>query len=115
MSPELELLDQLEGGPFAYLTMERHPFSGDRARALGSIERMQREGLIVVLLAGEPVPGWMLGGWRRTPDDPATTSALERVRLEITGRGLAYLNGPDPHQKHHGLGQSEVYVLKSRR
>jgi hypothetical protein len=52
MSPEMELLEQLDGGDMPFLLMERHAFEGDRPRALRSIEKMQADGLIELTIAG---------------------------------------------------------------
>lgn len=95
MSAELELLDQLGGGPMPYLMMERDVFHGDRARALHSIERMQAEGLVVIAIGEEPVEGWRLSAWRRASNEPSTTLALEEVQLAITDLGARRIwDGP---------------------
>jgi activator of HSP90 ATPase len=95
MSAELELLDQLGGGPMPYLLMERHVFEGDRSGALRSIEKMQADELIVLAIGGRQVEEWRLSAWRRSPDDTATTSLLEQAELSITDLGVKWLtHGP---------------------
>ncbi len=59
-------------------------FYGGRSRALHSIERMQLEGLLVLSICGERVDAWRFSAWRRAPDDPSTSSALEQAELSIT-------------------------------
>src|SRR5687767_1870698 len=63
MVPEMELLDQLEGGEHPYLMMECHVFAGD----LRSIEKMRQDGLIRLAIGGREVEGWRLSAWRRSP------------------------------------------------
>ena len=95
MSQEMELLDQLEGGPMPYLMMERFVFEADRTRALRSIEKMQMDGLIAISIDGRHVEGWRLSAWRRSPDDPATTPSLEQAELSMTELGAKWLShGP---------------------
>jgi len=91
VSAELELLDQLGGGDAPYLLMERHVFEGDRPRALRSIEKMLADGLIELAIGARQIEGWRLAAWRRSPSDPATTSALEQAELSMTDRGAEWL------------------------
>ena len=96
MSQEIVLLDQLGGrGSEPYMLMERFVFDGDRSRALRSIEKMQLEGLIVLSIGEKPVEDWRLSAWRRSPDDPGTTSSLAQAELSITDLGVKWLtHGP---------------------
>jgi hypothetical protein len=95
MSQEIKLLDHLGGGSQPYVQMEHFVFDGDRLRALGSIEKMQMDGLIVLAIGGQQVEGWRLAAWRRTPDDPDTASSLEQSELSITDLGVKWLtHGP---------------------
>ena len=91
MSPELDLLEQLDGSDMSYMLIERHVFDGDRGRSLRSIGKMQAARLIVMAIGGLQVEAWRLAAWRRSPDDPATTSALEHAELSITDRGVERL------------------------
>jgi len=45
----------------------------------------------VVAIGGLQVEAWRLAAWRRSPDDPATTSPLEQAELSITDRGVERL------------------------
>jgi hypothetical protein len=95
MVPEMELLDQLEGGELPYLMMENHVFAGDRARALGSIEKMRQDGLIMLAIGGRQVEGWRLSAWRRSPEDAATVASLEQAVLSLTDLGVRWMTyGP---------------------
>ena len=72
---ELELLDNLEGGPEPYMPLEKHVFGGNRDHTLRSVRLMYVEQLIAVVVDDRPVEVWRLEQWRREPDETSTAAA----------------------------------------
>ena len=90
MVPELELLEQLGGGPSNYMLMEEHVFASDRARFLRSLVRMLELGLVRIEIGSYHVEHWKIEEWRRLPYSPETTTDLTRVKLSITDKAVNY-------------------------
>jgi hypothetical protein len=84
LSPEMKLLDELEGEAERYLLLEKWCFEGDRQLMLHSLLQLRREGMISVLRNTQAVPDWQLDEWRRFPSLAETTAALADVVIEAT-------------------------------
>lgn len=81
VSPELEMLDQLEGGPMPYLHLEATIFGGARIKMLRSLIAMADTGSISVTIDERPVPRWKLASLRNDPFGSATGLELQRAVL----------------------------------
>jgi len=79
LSPELKLLDELEGEAERYLLLEKWCFDGDRQLMLHSLIQLRREGLISIERPSGSVPDWQLEEWRRSPSSAEATAALADV------------------------------------
>ena len=89
MSPELEVLDQLQGGDLPLSVVSAlFPDETQARRALGAL---LAEGSVALLAAdGQPVPTWQLGELARQSRSWRTDS---RYRLALTDAGARKLEG----------------------
>lgn len=90
MSPEFDVLDQLEGGPLSYAIIEKI-FEGDRRRALRCLSEMSKEGLIALTVDETEVPPWQLAEWLRAPFVPTAEANLANCTLRLTHSGLRWI------------------------
>lgn len=91
MSPELETLDQLDGGDLP-LAVIRGLYPDDAAFARG-VHALLKEGKVQLLSDGTEVAEWR---WRELFEAGEVVSELGRLKLALTEQGAHYLNnGPD--------------------